>query len=169
MNWTFRGRGTLQATGTYLAEGLELRWICTPSSRHGGMEYTMAVEKDGRVWILALSFLSSLTLGKLLNPCGRDIIVSDYLLSPFPVRLHILASCHVTPKEGVHFPRPTADLITWLPLASGIWAGEIISEVKSLSLSRVFATPWTVAHQGPPSMGFSRQEYWSGLPLPERL
>ena len=35
-------------------------------------------------------------------------------------------------------------------------------------LSRVwlFVTPWTVAHQAPPSMGFSRQEYWSGLPLP---
>ena len=29
-----------------------------------------------------------------------------------------------------------------------------------------FATPWTVAHQAPPSMGFSRQEYWSGLPFP---
>ena len=28
------------------------------------------------------------------------------------------------------------------------------------------ATPWTVAHQAPPSMGFSRQEYWSGLPFP---
>ena len=36
--------------------------------------------------------------------------------------------------------------------------------VKSLSRVRLFATPWTVAHQAPPSMGFSRQEYWSGLP-----
>ena len=39
-------------------------------------------------------------------------------------------------------------------------------EVKSLSHVRLFATPWTVAHQAPPSMGFSRQEYWSGLPFP---
>ena len=31
---------------------------------------------------------------------------------------------------------------------------------------QLFATPWTVAHQAPPSMGFSRQEYWSGLPFP---
>ena len=37
---------------------------------------------------------------------------------------------------------------------------------KSLSRVRLFATPWTVAHQAPPSMGFSRQEYWSGLPFP---
>ena len=40
------------------------------------------------------------------------------------------------------------------------------SEVKSLSRVWLLATPWTAAHQAPPSMGFSRQEYWSGVPLP---
>ena len=40
------------------------------------------------------------------------------------------------------------------------------SEVKSLSCVRLFATPWTLAYQAPPSMGFSRQECWSGLPFP---
>ena len=39
-------------------------------------------------------------------------------------------------------------------------------KVKSLSRIRLFATPWTIAHQALPSMGFSRQEYWSGLPFP---
>ena len=39
-------------------------------------------------------------------------------------------------------------------------------KVKSLSHVQLFATPWTVAHQTPLSMGFSRQEYWSGLPFP---
>ena len=38
--------------------------------------------------------------------------------------------------------------------------------MKSLSRVRLFATPWTVAYQASPSMGFSRQEYWSGLPFP---
>ena len=37
--------------------------------------------------------------------------------------------------------------------------------MKSLSRVQLFATPWTVAHQAPLSMGFSRQEYWSGLPF----
>ena len=37
---------------------------------------------------------------------------------------------------------------------------------KSLGRVRLFMTPWTAAHQAPPSMGFSRQEYWSGVPLP---
>ena len=39
-------------------------------------------------------------------------------------------------------------------------------KVKSLSCVRLFVTPWTVAYQAPPSVGFSRQEYWSGLPFP---
>ena len=39
-------------------------------------------------------------------------------------------------------------------------------KVKSLSHVRLFATPWTIAHQVPLTMGFSRQEYWSGLPFP---
>ena len=39
-------------------------------------------------------------------------------------------------------------------------------KVKSLSRVRPSATPWTAAYQAPPSMGFSRQEYWSGAPLP---
>ena len=38
--------------------------------------------------------------------------------------------------------------------------------MKSLSHVRLFATPWPVAYQAPPSMGFSRQEYGSGVPLP---
>ena len=40
--------------------------------------------------------------------------------------------------------------------------------MKSLSRVRLFATPWTVAHQASQSMGFSMQEYWSGLPFPSR-
>ena len=36
----------------------------------------------------------------------------------------------------------------------------------SLSHARLFVTPWSIVHQAPPSMGFSGQEYWSGLPFP---
>ena len=39
-------------------------------------------------------------------------------------------------------------------------------KVMSLSGVRLFETPWSAAHQAPPSVGFSRQEYWSGVPLP---
>ena len=40
---------------------------------------------------------------------------------------------------------------------------------ESLSRVRLCATPWTAAHQAPPSMGFSRQEHWSGVPLPSLI
>ena len=42
----------------------------------------------------------------------------------------------------------------------------VLVHAKSLQLCPIFATLWTVARQGPLSMGFSRQEYWSGLPCP---
>ena len=42
-------------------------------------------------------------------------------------------------------------------------------KVKSLSHVQLLATPWTAAHQAPPSMGFSRQECWSGVTLPSSL
>ena len=42
-------------------------------------------------------------------------------------------------------------------------------KVKSPSPIGLLATPWTVAYQAPPSMGFSRQEYWSGVPLPSPM
>ena len=42
-------------------------------------------------------------------------------------------------------------------------------KVKLLSRVRLFATPWTAAYQAPPSMGFSRLKYWSGVPLPSLL
>ena len=40
------------------------------------------------------------------------------------------------------------------------------SESEAAQSCRLLATPWTTAYQAPPSMGFSRQEYWSGVPLP---
>ena len=46
---------------------------------------------------------------------------------------------------------------------SNAWKWKV--KVKSLSRAQLLATPWTGAHQAPPSMGFSRQEYWSGMPL----
>ena len=50
---------------------------------------------------------------------------------------------------------------------SNAWKWKV--KVKSLSLVRLLVTPWTAAHQAPPSMGVSRQEYWSGVPLPSPI
>ena len=58
-----------------------------------------------------------------------------------------------------------ARTLEWAAISfSNAWKWKV--KVKSLSHVQLFATPWTAAHQAPLPMGFSRQEYWSGLPLP---
>ena len=49
------------------------------------------------------------------------------------------------------------------------WQMKERKKVKSLSRVQLFATPWTVAYQAPLSLGFSRQEHWSGLPFPSPM
>ena len=61
-----------------------------------------------------------------------------------------------------------ARTLEWVAISfSTAWKWKV--KVKSLSRVRLLATPWTVAYQAPPSMGFSRQEHWSGVPLPSLL
>ena len=58
-----------------------------------------------------------------------------------------------------------ARTLEWVAISfSNAWKWKV--KVKSLSRVWLFMTPWTAAHQAPLSMGFSRQEYWGGLPLP---
>ena len=58
--------------------------------------------------------------------------------------------------------------VEWVAISfSNAWKWKV--KVKSLSRARLLATPWTADYQAPPSMGFSRQEYWSGGPSPSLL
>ena len=60
-----------------------------------------------------------------------------------------------------------ARTLEWAAISfSNAWKWKV--KVKSLSRAWLLVTPWTAAYQAPPSMGFSRQEYWSGVPLPSR-
>ena len=61
-----------------------------------------------------------------------------------------------------------ARTLEWVAISfSNAWKWKV--KGKSLSRVRLLATPWTAAYRAPPSMEFSRQEYWSGLPLPSRV
>ena len=106
-------------------------------------------------------------------------------MTPWPTAHRAPLSMEFSTQEywsGLSFPTPR-DLpdpgIKFTSLASPVLVGGFFTieplgkslpmhekKVKSLSRVQLFATPWTVAYQAPPSMGFSRQEYWSGLPLP---
>ena len=61
-----------------------------------------------------------------------------------------------------------ARTLEWVAISfSNAWKWKV--KVKSLSCAQLLATPWTAAYQAPPSLGFSRQEYWSGVPLPSPI
>ena len=61
-----------------------------------------------------------------------------------------------------------ARTLEWVSISfSNAWKWKV--KVKSLSRLRLFATPWTAAYQAPPPTGFSKQEYWSGVPVPSPL
>ena len=60
-----------------------------------------------------------------------------------------------------------ATVLEWVAISfSKAWKWKVKVKVKSLSRVRLLATPWTAAYKAPPSMGFSRHQYWSGVPLP---
>ena len=106
-------------------------------------------------------------------------IISDYSLGwkscwnlPAATAAKSLQSCPTLcdPIDGSPPGSPVpgilqARTLEWVAISfSNTWKWKV--KVKSLSHVRLLATPWTAAYQAPPPMGFSRQEYWSGVPLP---
>ena len=79
-----------------------------------------------------------------------------------------LTLCNPTDGSPPDSPVPgilQARTLEWVAISfSNAWKWKV--KVKSLSCVWPSVTPWTAAYQAPPSMGFSRQEYWSGVPLP---
>ena len=90
----------------------------------------------------------------------------------FIIAAKSLQSCPTLcdPKDGSPLGSPVpgtlqARTLEWVAISfSNAWRWKV--KVRSLILVWLFTTPWTAAYQAPPSIGFSRQEYWSGVPLP---
>ena len=114
-----------------------------------------------------------------LSSCS-DLLFAFWLLrlafNPFAAAAKPFQSCPTrNPKDSSPPGSPVpgilqARTLEWVAISfSNAWKWKV--KVKSLSRVRFFVTPWTAAYQAPPSMGISRQEYWSGLlfPSPEIL
>ena len=82
-------------------------------------------------------------------------------------RLSYPAVHGIFPDQGLncHIGRQILNCWTTREVIRTVWKWKTL-KVKSLSRVQLFATPWTVTNQVPPFMGFSRQEYWSGVPFP---
>ena len=99
-------------------------------------------------WIPPLTFVAAAAAAKSLQLCPTLCDPIDGSPPGFPV-------------PGILQART----LEWVAISfSNAWKGKV--KVKSLGCVRLFTTPWTAAYQAPLSMGFSRQKYWSGLPLP---
>ena len=104
-------------------------------------------------------------------PGTRQLVTAPYAPEP-TAAAKSRQSCPIlcNPIDGSPSGSPVpgilqARTLEWVAISfSNAWKWKV--KVKSLSHVRLLVTPWTVAYQAPPSMGFSRQEYWSGVPLP---
>ena len=106
----------------------------------------------------------------LLHQCPGEFLGLRVLKWELCFLAHWNTSCLLSgptsrPLPGFSMSQPGNNiLISWFGKFYCCWKVKV--KVKSLSHVQLFSTPWTVAHQAPPSMGFSKQEYWSELPLP---
>ena len=110
------------------------------------------------------------------NPRGQlDIMLTLASPSPCTAAAKSLQSCPTlcdpidgSPPSSAIPGILQARALEWVAISfSNAWKWKV--KVKSLSRVRLLATPWTAAYQAPPSMGFPRQEFWSGLPLPSPI
>ena len=135
----------------------------------------------GYYYILFLSVAHSLNLKNgHLNESNSDIILEEALSCFWIVLSSILTSiaskslqscptlCDPIDGSPPGSPVPgilQARTLEWVAISSSnAWKWKV--KVKSLSRIQLLVTPWAAAYQVPPSMGFSRQEYWSGVPSP---
>ena len=86
----------------------------------------------------------------------QGILAQSEVWSPHPIRSMMWRMAHEA------LPRPQISQPSWLSIHYTF----TICVLSHFSRVRLCATPWTLAHQAPLSMGFSRQEHWSGLPCP---
>ena len=135
-----------------------------------GMLRSMGLQKVGHNWATELNWLNcllSLIFYFLFFVCVVywDIAAAAQSLQPCPTLCNpIDGSPPGFPVSGILQART----LEWVAISfSNAWKWEV--KVKSFSHVQLLATPWTAAHQAPPSMGFSRQEYWSGVPMPSAI
>ena len=85
------------------------------------------------------------------------------------LQARILEWVAISFSRGAPQPRDRTQVSRIAGRRFNLWATREALKVKSLSRVWLFVTPWTIACQASPSMGFSRQEYWSGLPFPSHI
>ena len=124
-------------------------------------------QRDGMGREVGGGFRMGNTCTPVVDPCqcmGKPLLL---LLSHFS-RVRLLWSHRRQPTRLPH-PWDSPGKNTGVGCHFLLQCMKVKSESEVAQSIRLFATPWTAAYQAPPSMGFSRQEYWSGVPLPSPM
>ena len=131
------------------------------------------------MWLLINRVLFLLVISKVRTTCSyKELVYPKQSGKPSSKGKGMLCcakslqSCPTLcdPRDGSPPGSPVpgilqARTLEWVVISfSNAWKWKV--KVKSLSRVRLLATQWTAAYQAPPSMGFSRQEHWKGVPLP---
>ena len=152
-----------------------MKWnlnLIPQKSKWGHLNWTFHLLTPRCPFVITLSpHLTSATQTHLTDiKQRRGPLTSPYWLAPAAAKS--LQSC-LTLCDPIDSSSPgsavpgilQAKILEWVAISfSNAWKWKV--KVKLLSHVQLLATPWTAAYKAPPSMGFSRQEYWSGLPLP---
>ena len=137
-----------------------LRWQADPSHRAkwtGSLSY---VSQAASIWLQMCLYSGSLA-ACAFDLCRTAAAAAKSCQSCLTLCNPIDGSPPGSAVPGILQARA----LEWVATSfSNAWKWKV--KVKSLSHVWLFVTPWTAAYQAPPSMGFSRQDYWSGLPLP---
>ena len=132
--------------------------------------------KIKKKWIYAKLCIFYQEIYKVNNPCLKRwyellltmIWMAVTTLMLLPSRSVVSDSARPHRRQPTRLPVPgilQARALEWVAISfPSAWKWKV--RVKSLSRVRLLVTPWTAAHQAPPSLGFPRQEHWSGVPLP---
>ena len=142
------GEGHDRGWNCWMASPTQWMWVWANSRRYG---------RTGKPTVLQLT---------VLQRCGHNLVTAAAAAAKS------LQSCPTlcNPRDGSPPGSPVpgilqARTLEWVAISfSNAWKWKV--KVKSLSPVLLLATSWTAAYQAPPSMGFSRQEYWNGVPLP---
>ena len=145
--WTEKP-GELESKGSQRVKTQKYSVAQWKKKSHNQVKSPCVLSHFSHVWRFCNSVAAAATAAKSLQSCLT-------LCDP------IDGSPPGSPVPGI-FQKRTLE---WVAISfSNAWKWKV--KVKSLSCVRLFVTPRTAAYQAPPSMGFSRQEYWSGVPLP---
>ena len=136
-----------------LVNSLPQNWVCSPCS--------------GYDWIIDIPLKGTFLKMGALNLCP----VTTCLLPLLPQWCLVSTASPITLSRLLpwSFALEPNHFGEWMNNYTSEWTCCLLLLLSRLSRVRLCATPWTAAHQAPPSLGFSRQEHWSGLPFPSPM